>query len=946
MKDLVDIESKWRKKWEEAKLFEPEVSEKPKKYITAAYPYAQGPQHIGHARTYSNADVYARYLRMNGFNVLFPMAWHVTGTPILAISRRIGEGDEDLKKIYREVYNVPQEKLETFSDPHKLIEYFSKEIGDGMKEMGFSIDWRRQFNTGNPHYSKFIEWQFKQLHERGLIKKGEHPVLWCPGCGNAVGEHDVLGDKKAQIEEFTLVKYYLNENNATKIFPAATFRPETIFGATNLWINPDKDYVEALVEGENWIISKEAVEKLKLQKDSVKIISESKGSKFVGKELYLPLPNRKVPVLPAKFVDTNNATGIVYSCPAHAPYDWMALKDLGTQYGADKITPIPLIKTPKYGDFPAVEICNTLLIKNQDDPRLEQATSEIYSQEFHKGVLRPEVPHYAGMKVSEAKEAVKKDLIKREQGDIFFEIMNQPIKCRCNTTCGVKILKNQWFIDYGNPDWKKKAHGLVDKMKILPEKARLDYHNTIDWLHERACARKQGLGTKLPLDPEWIIESLSDSTIYMAYYTVSRYITESKLHTKQLIPELWDYIFLGKGNPEDLADETEIDIKLIQKMRKEFLYWYPLDSRHSGEDLVSNHLTFFLMNHVAIFPETLWPKQIVTNGFVLCEGQKMSKSLGNIIPLREAIRKYGADIVRVSVLYGSGLEQDTNFTETAAGTIGTKASRFLDLAEEAKKSCPGKYNDIDIWIISRLNSQMREIPELMEKFEYRDVLNRIMFLFDRDLGWYLKRTSDRKALKEIMETMAKILSPFMPYTSEEIWETLGNKPFVSSQKWLLADENSINPAIEKKEEYIQSLIEDMRQVARLSKIENPEIHIYPAEAWKWDALRILKEQNGDMGKAMRECSGGALEKAIKECNQNFQQLADSISRFLQYAVKQRLHENDIIGLDEEKVLNSDKEFLEKETGFKIFVNDKTSFEKKKSPLPYKPAIYAIRGAEN
>lgn len=943
MRDVFEIEARWRKRWEESRIFEPEVSGKPKKFITAAYPYVQGPQHIGHARTYSNADVYARYLRMKGFNVLFPMAWHVTGTPILAISKRFEEKDTDLIAIYRDVYRVPEDKLSDMKDIHKLIEYFSKEIKEGMKEMGFSIDWRREFNTGKPSYSRFIEWQFKQLHENGLIKKGEHPVLWCPSCGNAVGEHDVLGDKKAQIEEFTLVKYYLNENNTTKILPAATFRPETIFGATNLWINPEKEYVEALVDGETWIISREASEKLKTQKESVEVMGSLFGKDIVEKEVYLPLPDRKVPILPASFVDTNNATGIVYSCPAHAPYDWMALKDLGSKYGADKIKPIPLIKSPKYGDLPAVEVCEALMIKDQNDPRLEQATSEIYSQEFHKGAVRNEVRGYAGMKVSEAKDAVRKDLVKRDQADIFFEIMNQPIKCRCNTLCTVKILKNQWFIDYGNPEWKKKAHSLVDRMSIMPEKAKLDYHNTIDWLHERACARKKGFGTKLPLDPEWIIESLSDSTIYMAYYTVSKIINREKMHAAQLVPELWDYVFLGKGNPEELSGKLEMGREIIDEMRNEFLYWYPLDSRHSGEDLISNHLTFFIMNHVAIFPEELWPRQIVTNGFVTCEGQKMSKSLGNIIPLREAIQKYGADVVRVSVLYGSSLDQDTNFTETAAGTIRSRIMKYMELAEASVRHDYSEYSEIDRWIISRINFHISQLPDLMENFEFREALNHMLFLFDKELGWYMKRSAEKRALYEIMESMAKAMSPFMPYASEEMWEILGNAPFASLQEWPKADEHKITKEIEKKEEYLQSIIEDTRQVARLSKMENPVIYLVTAEAWKWDALEILKRNNGDIGKSMRECSGGALEEAIKKCEKDFRQLADSITRFLQHAAKQRIHEQYLVRIDESRILTEEKEFLEKELGMKIHVNEKAGFEQKKSPIPYKPAIYAVKG---
>jgi leucyl-tRNA synthetase len=111
-------------------------------------------------------------------------------------------------------------------------------------------------------------------------------------------------------------------------------------------------------------------------------------------------------------------------------------------------------------------------------------------------------------------------------------------------------------------------------------------------------------------------------------------------------------------------------------MRSEFLYFYPLDSRHSGRDLVPNHLTFFIFNHVAIFSPSLWPRQIVVNGSVLMEGKKMSKSLGNIIPLRKAIRMYGADTLRVSILSASELLQDADFSDSLARTTKVKLQEF------------------------------------------------------------------------------------------------------------------------------------------------------------------------------------------------------------------------------------------------------------------------------
>ncbi|MEM5835210.1 MAG: leucine--tRNA ligase [Candidatus Aenigmatarchaeota archaeon] len=925
MIDLQEIEKRWQKAWEEEKIFEANAengNEKKKFFITAAYPYVQAPQHIGHARTYSVADTYARFMRMLGYNVLFPMGWHITGTPIIAISRRIKEKDEKLIKIYRDIFKVPEKKIEEFEDPKKVIEYFIEEIKDGMKRMGFSIDWRREFNTGDACYNKFIEWQFYKLYEKGLLKKGKHPVVWCPCCENPVGEHDTLEDKKGKIEEFTIVKFLLNGNE--KIYlPAATLRPETIFGTTNLWINPNENYAKIKINNESWIVSEKSVEKLKLQKKNVEILEIIKGEELIGKEVIVPILNKIVKILPASFVDANHATGVVYSCPAHAPYDWIALKDLGSNYEADKIQPISLVSTPGLGEFPAVEICKKLGIKNQFDEKLEEATQEIYSKEFHEGVLKENTGKYKGMKVAEAREAVKKDLIEENLADIMYELINKPVICRCGKECVVKIIEDQWFIDYANKEWKDLAHKAIEEMNIIPDIFRKEYHNTIDWLEERACARKRGFGTRLPFDREWIIESLSDSTIYMAYYTISHIIKENKINAEQLIPEVFDYVFFGKGNIEEISEYSKISKDVLEKMRKEFSYWYPLDSRHSGEDLITNHLVFFVMNHVAIFPKELWPKQIVTNGFVLNEGQKMSKSLGNIIPLKDAIAKYSADVIRISVLLNASLDQDTNFTESLARTIENKIKDIFLIIEKASDILE---EENERWIRSRLARCIDYVTKAMLELRIRDACNYLLFIFTEDIKWHLKKNN--KISKSLLIDWIKMLSPFMPFASEELWHRLGNKSFVSIEKWPARRDLDVYAELE--ETFIINLIEDIKETIKLSKKEKVnKIYVQIAEDWKWDTLLFIKEKG--------------LKEAFKEFGKDKEKL--NILPKLEKIIEE-FGKEEILMINEFEALRKNKKFIEKEIGIEVeiintFRDDLKNMFKEKISLPLKPALYII-----
>jgi leucyl-tRNA synthetase len=246
-------------------------------------------------------------------------------------------------------------------------------------------------------------------------------------------------------------------------------------------------------------------------------------------------------------VESDTGTGLVMSVPAHAPFDYQALVDfkkdqpLGSEY--QLIKPISIISTEGYGDFSAKEACEKFEIKNQDDPKLEEATDEIYGKEFYGGVLKDNCEQFAGKKVSEAKDVIKEWLESNKYSDILLELTNAPVKCRCGTECVVKVLTNQWFLNYGDKDWKAKATKCFDGMNVLPNEIVDEFHYVIGWLHERACARQHGLGTKLPWDKDWIVESLSDSVIYMSYYTISRFVNDGTIQAENLSKEFFDCIF-------------------------------------------------------------------------------------------------------------------------------------------------------------------------------------------------------------------------------------------------------------------------------------------------------------------------------------------------------------------------------------------------------------------
>ena len=956
------VESKWREKWLERKDFETNPNDKPKKFITVAYPYPNSPQHIGHGRTYTLADVHARFYRMQGYNVLFPMAFHYTGTPILGMAKRVEANDKELIENLKNLYGVPEEAVKEFVEPVKIADYFHEEIKAGMIEMGYSIDWRREFTTIDPVYSKFIEWQINTLREKNLIIQGSHPVGWCPKDQNPVSQHDTLGDVEPDFTEYILIKFQFDDY----IIPTATLRPETIFGVVNLWVNPEITYKKITIEDDNekWIVSEECAYKLEFLDKKITYDGEIKGSELIGKSVIVPHRNESIVMLPASFVESGTGTGMVMSVPAHAPFDYQALEDIKKSHGlepelaskVDQIIPISIIETEGYGSIPAKEAVEKFEVADQNDPRLEDATKEVYGKEFYGGKLKKNTEKFAGIKVAYAKDTIKDWLIENKSASILLELTNTPVKCRCGAECVVKVLNNQWFLNYGDKDWKESATKCFDSMNILPQEIKSEFNYVIGWLRERACARQHGLGTKLPWDKDWIVESLSDSVIYMAYYTISKFVNDKTIPSADnLSKEFFDYIFLNNGDAAKVSEITKMSADTLNEIKEEFEYFYPVDSRHSGRDLVPNHLTFFVLNHVAVFPEKNWPREIVVNGSVLMNGSKMSKSMGNIIPLRKAIQDYGADPIRLAIIISAELLQDADFNMESVAGIQNKLESLYQECSTLKKE-EGENIEIleaeDRWILSKTQSMVSQVTSAIEKMRLREALHDILFAFESDLSWYSKRVKAKNRenilgiLHRINSIRVAMLSPFAPHISEEMWEKLGHSGLVSTSMWPEFSQKEIDATAIQSEELLKSMIGDIANILKVTKITPQKIIIYTADSFKSKVyhriLEMVTAGQTNMGAVMKDLIANQETSDVKK-----------IPDFVQKTIKDILSEPTEIRqtklesreFDEKSFLaNELTELGRKEFGVNIRVFSESDSDiydpkgKAKHARPFKPAI--------
>jgi len=961
------LEKKWQKKWAWSKIDETDPDpHRPKYFVTAAYPYPNSPQHIGHARTYTIADANARFHRMRGYNTLYPMGFHYTGTPLYAMAKRLSQNEPEIIQTFTKIYGIPTTKLDSLKEPKKMADYFKDDIKRGMIEIGFSIDWRREFTTADRFYNRFIQWHFRWLNQHGLITRGTHPVAWCPNDKNPVGVVDIQGGVEPEIGDSHLVKF---ESDGT-IYPTATLRPETVFGATNIWINPETRYVETHVDGEHWVVSKEAVETLEHQNHVVKVEKEFSGTDLLWKTVVNPVTGASIPILPAEFVEPDNGTGIVMSVPGHAPFDYQALIDLKARLVGssesrqivEKIEPISIIRLEGFSDFPAADIVKKLDVKEQNDPRLVEATKDLYSKEFHGGVMKDNAKPYAGLSVGSAREAVIKELTSIGKMADLYELLNRPITCRCGTRVVVHIVDDQWFINYGDEEWKKKAHRCLDEMTILPAERRSEFNYTIDWLRERACARKVGLGTKLPWDPDWTIEALSDSVVYMAYYILAKYLVKEWVTFKKfekdpdrLSDSFFNYVFLGEGSLEDVSRETGISKRILEVARKEFAYFYPVDMRHSAKDLVSNHLSFYIFHHTGLFPQNQWPKGIVANGFVLMAGDKMSKSLENIIPLRQAVAKFGADPLRIGTLATAELNQDTDFNETLAATI---QDRLVNLMSQSRKlgrktTARTTYSTLDRWMLSRLNAAIETATGAMERLRVREVVNIVLYHLENDAAWYQRRLGPRRTkadarnlvLRQVFDLKARMLAPLAPHVAEEMWAALGNKGLVVRAEWPKANDRLNDKTAESSESLIRQTLEDTGEILKATGLKPKRITYYAASPWKWTiykrALAAAETGSKKQGDFIKEIMSEEEMRAIGKPTSDY--AAKSILQANQMK-EELLKSRAGIELKEKKILKDASEFFKREFASEIQVwqegDEGIDDPKGKARFaePYRPAI--------
>lgn len=722
---------------------------------------------------------------------------------------------------------IPLDDIKKFQDPYHWLEFFPPLVEKHVKLLGGKVDWRRSMITTdmNPYYDAFIRWQMNRLRELGKIKFGKRYTIYSVKDGQACMDHDrqsgegVLPQEytaiKIQVTEFTdkALEHFKSENfdlEGKKVYlVAATLRPETMYGQTCCFVSPKINYgVFKASEDEYYICTERAFKNMAYQdltpvRGDYTSSAKVNGSLLVGSKIHAPLAVHEIlRVLPMETILENKGTGVVTCVPSDSPDDFVTTRDLFNKPEYYKIEkewvieePVAIVNTEKYGDKCAEYLVKELKINSPKDAnQLAQAKELAYKEGFYNGTMI--IGKYKGVKVEVAKPKVKSDLVASGEAFIYNEPENV-VMSRSGDSCIVS-LEDQWYTDYGEENWKEQALECLARMRTFHNETKNAFEGVFDWLKNWALSRSYGLGTKIPWDDKYLVESLSDSTVYQAFYTICHLLHKDfngqeigplGVKPEDLTDEAFDYIFCRGDSVENIpVPKEKLDV-----MRREFEFYYPLDESISGKDLIPNHLTFYIYCNVALFKKEFWPAGIRCNGHLMLNNAKMSKSTGNFYTLEQLVNKFGADATRIALADAGDTVEDANFDETNANAAILRLFNLKEWFEEMVKNKDtlrdGAYNFFDRAFDNEMNQLIEETYKNYEITYYKAALKTGLFDYQyaRDFYREISLSTGAGLHKDLVfkyiETQVLLLSPIAPHFCDYVYRELLGKGSIHHAKW-------------------------------------------------------------------------------------------------------------------------------------------------------------------
>ncbi|KAF5007544.1 hypothetical protein FDECE_6135 [Fusarium decemcellulare] len=804
---------------------------------------------------------------------------------------------------------IPTQEIHLFADPQYWLEFFPPLAIRDLTNFGCRIDWRRSFVTtdANPYYDAFVRWQMNRLKELDKIKFGKRYTIYSIKDGQPCMDHDRAEGEAVGPQEYTALKLKVLEwapkvaehlkgkvpEGANFFLVPATLRPETMYGQNCCFVGPKITYgVFKANETDYYVVTDRAARNMAYQgifanEGVIEKAAEIPGADMIGTLINAPFSvhTEGVRVLPMDTVLATKGTGVVTCVPSDSPDDYATITDLAKKadyYGIQKewaeLEIIPIIETPSYGNLCAPFLVKKLKIASpKDTKQLEEAKELAYKEGYYQGVMT--YGEFKGEKVEIAKPKVRQQMF--DAGVAFaYSEPERKVVSRSGDDCIVALM-DQWYLDYGEDSWKETALKWVENadgkgMETYTPETKNSFEGVLNWLNQWACARTYGLGSKLPWDPQFLVESLSDSTIYMAYYTIAHYLHNDlfgrtkgvgNVGPEQMIDEVWDYIFCRRDLSDEVLNGSKIPKETLESMRREFEYFYPLDVRASGKDLIPNHLTFFLYVHLAIFPPEYWPRSVRANGHLMLNGEKMSKSTGNFMTLRDLTLKYGADASRIALADAGDGVNDANFEEDVADNNILRLFTLKEWCEEMVRDQDelrsGELNSFqDALFGNDLNALAKEAVEQYTNTNYKLALKAGLYelISARDFYREACAAANIKMHKDLVlryiEVQALLLAVVAPHWSEYIWlEVLKKESTIHNARF--PEVGAVDAALSAERDYVRNTASNINSAEGLQlkkKNKGKETSFDPKKpkkltifvtdkfpAWQAKYIELLKE---------------------------------------------------------------------------------------------------------
>jgi leucyl-tRNA synthetase len=767
------VEPKWQKYWAEKNLFKTRTDASLKKfYCLEMFPYPSGKIHMGHVRNYAIGDVIARYKRMQGFSVLHPMGWDAFGLP--AENAAIKHGVHPSKWTYE---NIDYMKLQ-------------------LNKLGLSYDWDREVTTCSPDYYRWNQWFFTKMLEKGLAYRKSSYVNWCPSCATVLANEQVIDSKcwrcdsvvvQKQLDQWFLrITQYAEEllsacdelagwpekvvimqknwigrsrgaevvfrvegmDESIRIF---TTRPDTLFGATFICLSPSHTLAERLVE------DKAGLEKVTAHYGKI----DEKIGLFTGHYGINPMNNERIPIYVANFVLMEYGTGAIMSVPAHDQRDFEFAKKYSLEIRT-VIAPDGSAEVQQRGSAEG----NTVSHVASELPNFR--TSELQSAFEEEGVLI-DSGSFSGMKSSAAKEAIIEYIEKKGLGEgvVNYKLRDWGISRQRYWGTPIPVV----YCDHC---------GIVpvpekDLPVILPEGVKFSgkggspLHESASFLDTvcPACGGKARRETDT-------MDTFVDSSWYFIRYCFEK-------------------------------NDPDIRAKLAARS-SELEYWMPVDQYIGGVEHAVLHLLysrFFtrVLRDLGITKYSEPFTNLLTQGMVIKDGAKMSKSKGNVVDPDYLIDRYGSDTSRLFSLFAAPPERDLDWSDKGVegayrflSRVWNIVYRNLSRLKEAGAQAPDKKvmsgeSGAGKNLLRKTHQTIKKVTSDIEKeYHFNTAIAALMELVNEMTSFEPQTAEDQRILRFAVEQVLLLISPFTPHIAEELWSCLGNEPCICERLWPEWDE--------------------------------------------------------------------------------------------------------------------------------------------------------------